>query len=104
MFSFFCITQMYPTVSQMLIINDHENTLFLELRIWFYSYFVIEKAHALKCWGREGLWLNLEYICSNHGLVSTKMSVRGELGHSTKLSSSGASDHHVQSISSSCDC
>lgn len=95
---------MYPSISQMLIINDHENTLFLELRMWFYSYFFIEKAHALKCWGRGGLWLNLEYICSNHGLVLTKLSVHGALGHSTRLSSSGASDHQGQSTISSCDC
>lgn len=95
---------MYPSISQMLIINDHENTLFLELRTWFYSYFVIEKAHALKCWRREGLWLNLEYFCSNRALVLTKMSVCGELGHSTMLGSSGASDRCDQSPTSSCDC
>lgn len=35
----------------MFSINDDENTLCLELRIWVYSYFVIEQAHALKCWG-----------------------------------------------------
>lgn len=42
---------MYPCISHMFSINDDENTLCLELRIWVYSYFVIEQAHALKCWG-----------------------------------------------------
>lgn len=47
--------KMYPSISQMFSVNDDENTAFLELRIWVYSYFVTEKVHALECQGREGL-------------------------------------------------
>lgn len=53
-------------------------TLFLELRIRFFFSFVMAKAHTL-VWssykGGVGLWLNLEYRCSNHRLVLTRMSV-----------------------------
>lgn len=51
---------MYPSIPQMINIDSDENTLFLELRIWIYSYFIIEKPDALKCQGREGLGLGLE--------------------------------------------
>lgn len=85
----------------MLIINDHENTLFLEFG--FIPILLLKKLMHWNAGGREGLWLNLEYICSNQGLVLTKMSVHGELGHSTRLSSSGASDHCDQSTVSSQD-
>lgn len=53
----------------MFIINDPENTLFFQLGNWFYSYFIIEKAHAVKRWGREGLWIRSGYICRNSALV-----------------------------------
>lgn len=59
---------MYPTSSQMFSIDDDENTLFLAIRIWVYSYSITEKPHVLKLEGRGGLGLCLELICSTHGL------------------------------------
>lgn len=50
---------MYPSISKLFSINDDENMLFLELNIWVYSHFVIEKPHRLRCQGREGLALHL---------------------------------------------
>lgn len=69
---------MYPSFSHHHI-DGHKSTV-LRTQNLVLCLFVIEKAYALKFWGRKGLWLNLEYFCSNQGLVLTKMSAHGELG------------------------
>lgn len=51
---------MYPSISQMFSIDDDDNTLFLEFRIWVYSYFITENlmhwnARAGKVWDFVGV-------------------------------------------------